>query len=143
MRATRRAVRDQVTKPNTEPLPDAFGDTITRRPVEPIGLLEILERAAHGASRGGAVSGAAQSVTEGIGSRSLAERGIALSDGSRICFASIADTRLFHEDDGPESLARPTGDSKTMATNVATPLATADKKAPAAGRHRARLLVSA
>jgi hypothetical protein len=100
MRVTRRATRDQITKPNNDH-PDRTGGAITGGPMQPLALLEILERAAHGASRGGAVSGAAQGVAEGMVGTRLAERGIALSDGSRICFASIADAGLFRDDDLP------------------------------------------
>jgi hypothetical protein len=109
--------------------------------MEPIDLLAILERAAHGASRGGAVAGAAQGVAEGIGRTSLAERGIALSDGSRICFASIADAGLFRDEDIPMvrgGQAPGPDDSNAPAANDGKPRATADNKARAAGRHRAR-----
>jgi hypothetical protein len=61
-------------------------------------MLEIMERGARGTSRSGAVSGAAQVVAD---STSQLQRGIALSDGSRICFASIADAGLFRDDDVP------------------------------------------
>jgi hypothetical protein len=101
MRLNRRALRDQLTKPNNEHLPDGIGGTITGGPMDPPGLMEMLERGAHGASRGGAVSGAAQVVAGGPGHPSHAERGISLSDGSRICFASIADVGLFRDDDVP------------------------------------------
>lgn len=98
MRQARRATRDQLTKPNGEHLPDGIGGTITGGPMEPVGLLEILERGARGASHGGAVSGAAQVVTGGPRRNRLAEPGVALSDGSTICFASLADAGLFAED---------------------------------------------
>jgi hypothetical protein len=101
MRLNRRATRDQWTNPNNDLLPDGIGGTITGGPMEPIGLMQILERGTHGASHGGAVSGAAQVVAGGPGHATRAERGIALSDGSRICFASIADMGLFRNDDMP------------------------------------------
>jgi hypothetical protein len=145
MRVSRRATRDQVTKPNHKHLPDGTGGAITGGPMQPIGLLEILERAAHGASRGGAVSGAAQGVEEG-GHTSQAERGIALSDGSRISFASIADAGLFRDDDAPMVRVSQTAglnDSEALAANDGKPWATVDSTARVARRHRARLLVSA
>jgi hypothetical protein len=145
MRVTRRATRDQVTNPNNEQLADGTGGTITGGPMEPIGLLEILERAAHGASRGGAVSGAAQGVADAFDRTNLAERGIALSDGSRICFASIADVGLFRDDDLPVARgSRPPGpeDRQAPTPKDGKPQATADSKARTAGTHRARALVS-
>ena len=93
---TRRATRDQLTKRNNDPLTDGSGGTITGGPMEPINLLEILERGARCVSRGGAVSGAAQVVVSDLGGR---DRGIALSDGSRISFASVADAGVLKDDD--------------------------------------------
>jgi hypothetical protein len=100
----RRAIRDQSVKPNGEHLPDGIGGTITGGPAEPIDLMEILSRSARCVSRGGAVSGAAQSVdsgdetpADGGNGRDL---GIALSDGSRITFASIAGPGVLREEDG-------------------------------------------
>jgi hypothetical protein len=96
MRLTRRATRDHLTKSNDGRLRDRVGSTITGGPTEPTGLLEILEQGARGTSRSGAVSGAAQVVADDT---SQLQRGIALSDGSRICFASIAEAGLFRDDD--------------------------------------------
>jgi hypothetical protein len=145
MRLTRHATRDQLTKPNNEHLPDGIGGTITGGAMEPIGLTDILERGARGASRGGAVSGAAQVVADGLGRSSLAGRGIALSDGSRICFASIADVGLLHEDDVPMARGGQTplpGDSKSSVPNDDKPRAMAGHGARAAGTHRVRVLAS-
>jgi hypothetical protein len=145
MRVSRRATRDQAAKPNDEQLPVGDGGTITRGPIEPIALLEILERAAHGASGGGAVAGAAHGVAEGSGRSSLAERGIALSDGSRICFASIVDARLVQDEDMPmlrDGQIPEPDDSKALAPNDGAPRATANSKARVAVRNRARDLVS-
>lgn len=145
MRLTRRATRDQVTKPNDEHLPDGIGGTITGGPMAPVGLLEILERAACGASRGGAVSGAAQVVADSLGRISQGERGIALSDGSRICFASIVDGGLFRDDD--ETMARGSQiaipkDCRARAPKAGRPQANASDKVHAAVTHHARLLAS-
>jgi hypothetical protein len=104
----RRAIRDQSTKPNRDHLPDGIGGTITGGPMEPIDLMEILSRSARSVSRGGAVSGAAQTVdseTMDSGEEARADwingqdLGIALSDGSRITFASIA-AGVLREEDG-------------------------------------------
>jgi hypothetical protein len=100
----RRATRDRLTTPNGEHLPDGIGGTITGGPMEPIDLMEILTRSALCVSRGGAVSGAAQVVASGAGERvdmgKRPDRGIALSDGSRITFASLADSGVLREEDG-------------------------------------------
>jgi hypothetical protein len=146
MRLTRRMTRDQLTKPNNEHFPDGIGGTITGGPMEPVGLPQILVRGACGASRGGAVSGAAQGVADSVGRTSLAERGIALSDGSRICFASIADAGLLRDDDvlmarsGQPPIRK---DTKAPAPKDGKPRARANDRASAAGRHRARVLVPA
>jgi hypothetical protein len=70
----------------------------------PVDLMEVLNRNALCDSRGGAVSGAAQVVASGAGERvdrnERQDRGIALSDGSRIMFASVADAGVFREEDG-------------------------------------------
>jgi hypothetical protein len=95
MRMTRRATRDQLTKRNNEHLPAAIGGSITGGPMEPIGLMEILERGARSASRSGAVSGAAQVVASSLGRTGGVDWDIALSDGSRISFASIADAGVL------------------------------------------------
>lgn len=98
-----RAIRDRSTKANREHLPDGIGGTITGGPMEPIDLIEILDRSARCVSRGGAVSGAAQAVVASPGER-LADGGydlgISLSDGSRITFASLAGTGVPREEDG-------------------------------------------
>lgn len=134
MQLTRRATRDQLTKSNDEHLSDGIGGTITGGPQEPTGLLEILERGARGASRGGAVSGAAQVVADIAGRCSQAQRGIALSDGSRICFASIADAGLLRDED---SLMAQGGDARihTTGESVAT-------RSGKAGAHRARVVAA-
>jgi hypothetical protein len=145
MRLTRRATRDRVTKPNNEPLPDGIGGTITGGPMKPIGLLEFLERGAHGVSRGGAVSGAAQVVAGSIGRASQPERGIALSDGSRICFTSIADAGLLRDDDAPMARGGQIpiqNDRKVHAQKDGKPRAMATNRVRAAGNQRARTLVS-
>jgi hypothetical protein len=88
-RARRRGVH-----PN-EALPDGVGGTITGGPMQPINLIEILRLGERGESCGGAVSGAAQGAVSGSASgapanaRGARDPGIALSDGSRIIFASV------------------------------------------------------
>jgi hypothetical protein len=78
-------------------LPDGVGGTISGGPMKPIDLMEILSRASRGASRGvslgGAVSGAAQVMASGPGAGTERARGIALSDGSEIIFASVNDVQ--------------------------------------------------
>ena len=95
----RRATRDQLTKRNDDNLSDGVGGTITGGLMETIDLLEILSRSARGASRAGAVSGAAQMVVSSLGWTGARETGIALSDGSRISFSSVADAGVLRNDD--------------------------------------------
>ena len=96
-RARRREVRLD------EALPDGVGGTITGGPMQPINLIEILRLGGRGASGGGAVSGAAQGALSGIasgagaGAGSGRDRGIALSDGSRIIFASVEQATVLDE----------------------------------------------
>jgi hypothetical protein len=108
---TQRATRDQLKQRNNEHLPDGVGGTITGGPVEPIDLMEVLSRGGRGVSRVGAVSGAAQVVSSsfvtgglvggGLAGSRPGDRGIALSDGSRISFFSVADAGVLLDDDGP------------------------------------------
>jgi hypothetical protein len=102
----RRATRDGATKRTGENLPDGIGGTITGGPMKPICLVEILERGTRGASRGGAVSGAAQVAAGNYGESGRAGPGIALSDGSRISFTSIDDAGVFRDDNAPETPSR-------------------------------------
>jgi hypothetical protein len=145
MRLTRCATRDKVTTPSNEHLPDGIDGTITGGAMESIGLLEILERGVRGASRGGAVSGAAQIAADRTGRIGRAERGIALSDGSRICFASIANADLFRDDDwssarGGQAPIQHGG--KAPAPRQARPRAVMNARTRTAGTHRARVLDS-
>jgi len=143
MRLNRRAMRDQMTKPNNEHLPDGIGGTITGGPMEPIGLMEILERGTRGASRGGAVSGAAQIVGGGPGYASPAERGISLSDGSRICFASIAEVGLHRDDDVPADRRAQTWaarDDEVRAPGCGKPRAKANDRLRTSDPHRTHVL---
>jgi hypothetical protein len=96
----RRAIRDQLTRANREHLPDGVGGTITGGPMEPIDLMQILSRSARCVSRGGAVSGAAQTVVSSPEDGRVQDLGIALSDGSRITFASLAGPGVLREEDG-------------------------------------------
>jgi hypothetical protein len=66
--------------------------------MQPIDLIAMLRRGAGSVSRGGAVSGAAQVLVSNIGAGGGQETGIALSDGSRICFASVGDPGVVRND---------------------------------------------
>lgn len=65
--------------------------------MKPLDLMEILSRGGCGASAGGAVSGAAQAMTVVVRKGGDADRGIALSDGSRIFFVSVDDGKTLVE----------------------------------------------
>ena len=95
----RRVTRDQLKPKNSDDLPDGVGGTVTGGPVEPIDLMRILARDTDGASRGGAVSGAAHVVVSRLGIRGPRGPGIALSDGTRISFASIVDAGVFGDEE--------------------------------------------
>src|ERR1017187_2106973 len=99
----RRVTRDRLTKQTNADLPDGVGGTITGGPMEPINVMEVLARGARGVAGVGAVSGAAQVVVSSVGSSRGRDRGIALSDGSRISFASIADAGGLNDDDVRDS----------------------------------------
>jgi hypothetical protein len=86
------AARDRTT------LPDGIGGSVTGGPVQLINLMEVLERGSRGASRGGAVSGAAHIVVSDVLAGNSPERDIALSDGSRISFASLVDAGALSPD---------------------------------------------
>jgi hypothetical protein len=103
MRTTaRRATRDRLTQRNDDNLSDDIGGTITGGPLESIDLINILERSSRGVTRGGAVSGAAKTVSvSSPGATGGQDRGIALSDGSRIYFISIADVDVLKDADAP------------------------------------------
>jgi hypothetical protein len=105
--ANKRATRDQLTKRNSDHLPDGVGGTITGGPMEPIDLMRILAQGL--ASGGGAVSGAAQMVVSTSGGRADANRDIALSDGSRISFACVADAGLLRHFDDRAAGTEPAG----------------------------------
>jgi hypothetical protein len=63
--------------------------------MQPIDLLAVLGRGMGGVSLGGAVSGAAQVSASSPGAGSGKDPGVALSDGSRIIFASVDDARVL------------------------------------------------
>jgi hypothetical protein len=84
-------------------LPDGVGGSVTGGPVQLIDLMEVLERGSRdagwgGASRGGAVSGAAHIVVSNVLAGDTPERDIALSDGSRISFASLVGAGVLSPD---------------------------------------------
>jgi len=64
-----------------------------------INLTEILDRGSPGNSRGGAVSGAAHVVVSSVLAGNGQQNGVALSDGSRISFASLADPGVLRHED--------------------------------------------
>jgi hypothetical protein len=97
-RMSRRVARDQLTKRNDNNLPDGIGGTVTGGPMEPLDLAEILAQSAHEVTRGGAVSGAAHVVVSSVRGADGRDGGIALSDGSRIRFASVADAGFLQYD---------------------------------------------
>lgn len=70
-------------------LPDGAGGTIVGGPMRPIDLTALFAR---GVSMGGAIAGAAQVVT---GPDDRDDAGIALSDGSRIIFATMDNVRVL------------------------------------------------
>lgn len=67
---------------------DGVGGTITGGPMKPLDLMEILKRGTDEHGLAGAVSGAAQMI---VSKRFDPDRGVALSDGTRIIFASMDD----------------------------------------------------
>jgi hypothetical protein len=141
MRLTRRATRDQLTNPDKKRLPDAVGGTITGGPTQPIGVLEILALGAREAGGVGAVSGAAQVMADLPGDTGHWERGIVLSDGSRICFASIVDAGLLRNDDVSVAWdGRPAPLKKTKDPVPTRLRAGAEDKVRAADIHHARVL---
>ena len=95
----RRATRDQLKHRGNVDLPDGVGGSVTGGPTEPIDLMRILAQGGNAASRGGAVSGAAHAVVSNLGIGGPRDPGIALSDGSRISFASIADAGILNEEE--------------------------------------------
>ena len=97
----RRATRDHLNRANSGDLPDGVDGTITGGPVLALDLMEILRRSADCVTRGGAVSGAAhvEFIGQGKYDGGNARRAIALSDGSRISFASVADPGALTEED--------------------------------------------
>ena len=60
-----------------------------------VDLTSLLRRDSPSMSLGGAVSGAAQIVVSSAGGGSGQEAGVALSDGSRIIFASLGSARML------------------------------------------------
>ncbi len=77
-------------------LPDGVGGTITGGPMPPVDLAGILGRSrvprlVPPIAFGGAVSGAARSMDGFTPAIARGDRGIALSDGSRIIFSSVGD----------------------------------------------------
>jgi hypothetical protein len=94
----RRMTRDQLNAQGGDVLPDGIGGTVTGGPMEPIDLMRILARDAEGPGRGGAVPGAAHVVVSTLGIGGARSPAIALSDGSRISFASIADAGVFDDE---------------------------------------------
>ena len=70
------------------------GGTITGGPMQPLDLMSTLNRAARKAASADAVFGATQMV---VSKRIDRDSGVALSDGSRIIFASMDDVRVLSD----------------------------------------------
>ena len=86
-----RATGNRMITPANARLPNGVGETITGGPMVPIDLMEILAWGARDVARTGAISGAAHVAVSDIGRTRDRDSDIALSDGSRITFASIGD----------------------------------------------------
>jgi hypothetical protein len=93
----RRALRGPGTKRPSVHLPDGVGGTITGGPVPIIDLSDILKRGAPEPAHDAAVPGAARMPEPGDRSARCGPRDVALSDGSRILFASMADLRAVED----------------------------------------------
>jgi hypothetical protein len=133
MRLTRHARHDQSTTPSNEDLRDGIDGTVASGLPATAGLLDNLEPGAREASRGRAVSGAARIVADSPDRG----RGIALSDGSRICFASVADVGLLRDDNVPMAADEHTLARKdSSGTAPSRPRGRARDKWRAAGKHR-------
>ena len=87
--------RERMNKRSGHGVPDGSGGTIAGGSMQPLDLMALLTGGDSGVSMGGAVSGAAQAMrptARAVGGRDDA---IALSDGSRIVFASLSDHEIF------------------------------------------------
>lgn len=89
----RRTTRDQLKRDPQQP-PSGVEPVVTGGPMRKLDLTEVL-------ARGGAVPGAAHIVLSSLDESAGERGGIALSDGSRISFASVADPRVMREDTPP------------------------------------------
>lgn len=87
---TKPTSRDRLDRRNDDYFPHGISGTITGGPMQKLDLLEILNRGTRGVTRGGAVSGSAQMIVSKSVSGGL-EKAVALSDGTRISFVSIAE----------------------------------------------------
>ena len=76
-------------------LADGSGGTIAGGSMQPLDLMALLTGGAAGVSMGGAVSGAAQAMPATARAARGRDDGIALSDGSRIVFASVSDRDIL------------------------------------------------
>jgi hypothetical protein len=81
--------------------PDGAAATISGGAMTERGRRAVSAQSESGVSRGGAVSGAARAIVSVRGSRAGRDRVVALSDGSRITFASIGDAGFSWDHDGP------------------------------------------
>jgi hypothetical protein len=93
-----RAKRDRGTKPDEDRPPDSVSGPISGGSMKPIDPMEILGRGGPAVRPGGAISGATQTIPRSPKARAAKDRGVGLSDGSRIVFASFADIAVFADE---------------------------------------------
>ena len=86
-----RVTRRPQGKRGNGPLPDGVGGTITGGPLEPIDLMELLNRAPRTAGRGRAVPGAAHWTRDAAPPPAHSRDAVFLSDGTRITFSALDD----------------------------------------------------
>lgn len=95
--------KERMNKRSGNGLADGSGGTIAGGSMQPLDLMALLTGGASGVSMGGAVSGvsmggavpgAAQTMQTTARAARGRDDGIALSDGSRIVFASVSDREI-------------------------------------------------
>ena len=86
--------KERMNKRSGNGLADGSGGTIAGGSMQPLDLMALLTGDASVVSMGGAVSGAAQTMQTTARAARGRDDGIALSDGSRIVFASVSDREI-------------------------------------------------